>query len=87
MFISEAILLDLSRARPHSITTLELIAGILLAALLLAALRGRTTAPRTTIRVSPPNGASRYSAATAARNTLTSRRRPTRDGGAPTAVP
>jgi uncharacterized membrane protein (UPF0136 family) len=41
VFVVEAILLDLSRARPRSVITFELIAGVLLAVLLLSAVRWR----------------------------------------------
>jgi uncharacterized membrane protein (UPF0136 family) len=41
MFVCEAILLAVGHARPRSITTLELVAGVLLAPLLLSAVRWR----------------------------------------------
>jgi uncharacterized membrane protein (UPF0136 family) len=47
MFVGEATLLDLARARPRSVTALESVAGVLLAAMLLGALRWRQRHPRT----------------------------------------
>jgi uncharacterized membrane protein (UPF0136 family) len=41
VFVGEAVLLSLARARPRSVTALELIAGVLLTAMLLAAARWR----------------------------------------------
>ncbi len=42
MFVGEAVLLSLARARPRTVTALELIAGVLVTAMLLAAVRWRT---------------------------------------------
>jgi hypothetical protein len=45
VFVGEAVLLNLARARPRSVTALESIAGILISAMLLAAVRWRRNHP------------------------------------------
>jgi hypothetical protein len=65
MFVSEAVLMSLARARPRSVTELESVAGVLLTVLLLAAVRWRKNHPHeqsVTDTTRPAAGAPRRSA-------------------------